>query len=77
LETVYNIHEAKTSFSKLIERVRQGEDIVIVKAGRPVARLVPIRPTKQRQPGNARNLVTMSEDFDAALPDALLNAFKK
>jgi prevent-host-death family protein len=41
LTTTVNIHQAKTHFSKLIERVRLGEEIVIAKAGRPVARLVP------------------------------------
>ena len=68
MQAMYDIHEAKASCSKLIERVRQGEDIVTAKAGRPVARLVPIRPTKHRRPGSARNLVIMSEDFDATLP---------
>ena len=47
---VVNIHEAKTHFSKLVERVRAGEEIVIAKAGKPVARLVPIEdkpPTRR------------------------------
>ena len=43
-----NIHQAKTHFSKLIERVRLGEEIVIAKAGQPVARLVPERRRRQR-----------------------------
>lgn len=60
-----NIHEAKTHFSKLIERVRAGEEIVIAKAGRPVAKLVPIEPKpKRRFPGSAKDKIWMAPDFD-------------
>jgi prevent-host-death family protein len=61
-----NIHEAKTAFSKLLKRVALGEEIVIAKAGRPIARLVPFseRPGA-RKPGTAAGLVTISDDFDA------------
>jgi prevent-host-death family protein len=48
--TTVNIHEAKTHFSKLIERVQAGEEVVVAKAGRAVARLVPILPTSRRLP---------------------------
>jgi len=69
LAAIVNIHEAKTFFSRLIERVRQGEEIVIARAGRPVARLVPVKPeVVRRAPGSARGLVVMADDFDAPMP---------
>jgi len=72
-----NIHEAKTQFSKLIRRVLQGEEIVIARAGRPVARLVPtIQTSDHRTPGSARGQVTVSPDFDAPLPEALQRSFE-
>lgn len=71
-----NIHEAKTHFSKLIEKVLRGEEVVIAKGGRPVARLVPIQPAKQpRRPGSAKGHVTVAPDFDAPLPEELLRSF--
>ena len=71
-----NIHEAKTHFSKLVERVRQGEEITIAKGGRPVARLVPVKAEKaRRKPGSARGLVRISADFDKPLPKELLKKF--
>jgi prevent-host-death family protein len=67
---VVNIHEAKTHFSKLIERVRAGEEIVIAKAGRPVAKLVPIEPKPRRRPlGLDKGKIWMSPDFDAPMPE--------
>jgi prevent-host-death family protein len=72
-----NIHEAKTHFSKLIERVLQGEEITIAKGGKPVARLVPAEKAKARRvPGSARGLVKIRADFDAPLPKKLLRAFE-
>lgn len=72
-----NIHEAKTHFSKLIERVRAGEEITISKAGRPVAKLVPIQPKSvRRKPGSARGEVWMAPDFDAPLPPELQQYFE-
>lgn len=65
-----NIHEAKTHFSKLVDRVLQGEEVVIAKAGRPVARLVPLPPrVPRRTPGSARGLIEIGADFDEPLPD--------
>lgn len=73
-----NIHEAKTFFSKLIDRVRQGEEIVIAKAGHPVARLVPVKPeVVRRVPGSARGQVVVAADFDAPLPADLQGAFEE
>ena len=72
-----NIHQAKTHFSKLIARVLQGEEITIARAGKPVARLVPVvmRPVR-RTPGSARGKLEVAPDFDAPLPDDLQNEFE-
>lgn len=72
-----NIHEAKTHLSRLLERVAQGEEIVVAKAGRPIAKLVPFRdePSK-RIPGTARGKVVLTEDFDAPLPPDIQQAFE-
>lgn len=73
-----NIHEAKTHFSKLLARVKAGEEIIIAKAGQPIARLVPVaqRPA-QRVPGSAQGRVSLAPDFDAPLPDSLLETFER
>jgi prevent-host-death family protein len=64
---VVNVHEAKTHLSRLLERVEAGEEIVIGRAGKPVARLSPIAPPR-REPGSARGEIWIAPDFDA--PDA-------
>ncbi len=73
-----NIHEAKTHFSRLLARVCEGEEVIIAKAGKPVARLVPVgkRP-KQRIPGSAKNKVVIGKDLGKPLPASVLNAFEK
>jgi prevent-host-death family protein len=72
-----NVHEAKTHFSKLLVRVVRGEEIVIAKAGKPVARLVPLAgAVARRAPGSAAGVVHISDDFDAPLPEALLAEFE-
>ena len=61
-------HEAKTRLSKLLQRVRLGEEIVITQAGKPVARLAPLTDSVSvRKPGSAKGLVSLSPDFDAPL----------
>ncbi|HHH41029.1 MAG TPA: type II toxin-antitoxin system Phd/YefM family antitoxin [Chloroflexi bacterium] len=76
--TVVNIHEAKTHLSRLLLRVMAGEEIVIAKAGRPIARLVPIAKTPaRREPGSAAGKVVIHPDFDAPLPEDLLEAFEQ
>ena len=68
-----NIHDAKTHFSRLIERVLLGEEVVIAKAGKPVAKLVPITPDAvDRSPGSARGAFVVPPDFDEPLPDEVL-----
>ena len=65
-----NVYDAKTQLSRLLDRVAAGEDVVIARAGRPVARLVPYtRPTAPRQPGAWRGRVAISADFDVLPPD--------
>ena len=72
-----NIHEAKTHLSQLLARVKEGEEIIIAKAGKPIARLVPLveRPV-QRVPGSAKGQIAIASDFDAPLPEAILEAFE-
>ena len=70
-----NIHEAKTHLSRLLERVAGGEEVTIAKAGKPVARLVPIeRPA--RALGLDAGRVIVPDDFDAPLPDEVLSSFE-
>ena len=66
-----NVHEAKTHLSKLLERVERGEENVIARSGRPVARLVPyLAPESSRRPfGLFKGQVFMSDDFDDPLPE--------
>ena len=65
-----NIHEAKTQLSKLLRRVQNGETVVIARAGRPVARLVPYQPQPApRTPGNDASKIVLAPDFEAPLPE--------
>lgn len=71
-----NVHEAKTHFSKLLQRVALGEEITIARAGVPVARLVPFQAAQpRRQLGMDRGRIWMADDFDGPLPDDILAAF--
>jgi prevent-host-death family protein len=72
----FNIHEAKTHFSKILARVQAGEEVVIAKAGEPIARIVPIRRHTLRVPGTEKGVVWMAKDFDAPLTDAELGPFE-
>jgi prevent-host-death family protein len=68
LDTV-NVHEAKTHLSRLLERVERGEEIVIARSGRPVARLVPLEPVERRRPlGLDKGRVWIADDFDEPVP---------
>ncbi|MDF3839009.1 type II toxin-antitoxin system Phd/YefM family antitoxin [Cupriavidus basilensis] len=76
MQTV-NIHEAKTNFSRLVDAAAAGEEIVIAKAGKPAARLVPMERVKPvRRFGMLKGKVHIAEDFDAPLPDDLIAAFE-
>jgi len=71
-----NIHEAKTHLSRLVERAASGEEIIIAKAGKPMAKLVPYREeVKPRQPGSWRGKVKIHDDFDT-LPEDVEAAFR-
>jgi prevent-host-death family protein len=71
-----NIHEAKTQLSRLLQCVAEGQDVVIAKAGTPIARLVPYRIAgKPRVPGAWRGRVQMADDFDE-LPEDIAAAFR-
>lgn len=72
----FNVHEAKTNFSKLLQRVALGEEIVIAKAGVPVAKLVPVyAESPKRTLGLYKDQIWMADDFNAPLPDDILAGF--
>lgn len=76
MQTV-NIHEAKTQFSRLVDAAASGEEIVIAKAGKPAARLVPMERAKvTRRFGGLKGKVRILDDFDAPLPDDVIAAFE-
>jgi len=73
-----NIHEAKTHLSRLLVQVSEGEEVIIAKAGKPVARLVPIQEVVSiRKAGTAKGKLNMAPDFDAPLPEPILEAFER
>jgi prevent-host-death family protein len=69
-----NIHEAKTQLSKLIERAEAGRETVIARAGKPVAKLVPL--ARARKLGALKGQIKVPEDFDALLPAEVTAAFE-
>jgi prevent-host-death family protein len=72
-----NIHEAKTHLSRLLARVAAGEEVILAKAGKPIARLVPFRKLKGERPlGIDKGRYRVPDDFDAALPENLLATFE-
>lgn len=73
MSTIVNIHEAKTHLSKLLERVKNGEEIILAKAGKPYARLVPLAQ-QTRELGFVEGSVP--ESFFEALPDDELDAWQ-
>lgn len=76
MDTV-NIHEAKTQFSRLIERVCAGEEIIIARSGKPVARLAPLEQRRRpRRLGLLKGKIWVAKDFNAPLPDDLLDLFE-
>lgn len=71
-----NIHDAKTHFSKLVNQVLKGEEIIIARGGKPLIRLTPYTEEPQtRRGGQFRGLINISEDFDAPLPEDMLKQF--
>ncbi|MEW6624999.1 MAG: type II toxin-antitoxin system Phd/YefM family antitoxin [Bacillota bacterium] len=73
-----NVHEAKTHFSKLVARVISGEEFIIAKAGKPVARLLPIKEkASKRLPGSGKGKIFINPDFNSPLPEDMLKEFEK
>lgn len=73
---VVTIHEAKTHLSRFVARAAAGEEIVIARGDRPMARLVPLVPSqKDRVPGSARGEIWVADDFAQPLPEEELRAF--
>jgi len=72
-----NIHEAKTNLSRLLSLVIEGEEIIIAKSGKPIARLSKYDiPTKKRQLGRDKGLFEVPDDFDDQLPEDVLKDFE-
>ena len=74
---IVNLHAAKTHLSRLVDEAAAGQEIVIAKAGTPVARLVMIRKQgKARKPGLLKGQLRIAKDFDAPLPADLMKLFE-
>ncbi|WP_427312137.1 type II toxin-antitoxin system Phd/YefM family antitoxin [Cupriavidus sp. H39] len=72
-----NIHDAKTNFSRLVDAASAGEEIIIAKAGKPAARLVPIESDKvARRFGVLKGKIRVADDFDVPLPDDVIAEFE-
>jgi prevent-host-death family protein len=74
---VINVHEAKTQLSKLLDRAHAGQEVVICKAGKPYARLVPLEPKKPRKGGWLKGPRTLGKAFFEPLPEDELAAWYK
>ena len=77
MSTVVNVHQAKTHLSRLLDEVAAGAEVVIAKAGRPVARLVPLEPVvRKKRFGLLKGRIDVPDDFDAPLPPDVLADFE-
>ena len=75
-QLIVNVHEAKTHFLKLLERAYMGEEVILAKAGKPYARLMPLAPVPgKRQPGRLVGMGSIGSAFFEPLPDAELAAW--
>ena len=71
-----NIHEAKTHLSRLLERVAMGEEVIIAKAGKPVAKLVAVEPARRKfKFGSAKGKFVVPDDFNDPLPKEIEDLF--
>ena len=75
MATLINVHEAKTHLSRILDRVHQGEEIILAKAGKPYVRLVPVRPVRKRKPGLLKGKVTKA--FFEPLPEEEIAAWER
>jgi prevent-host-death family protein len=71
----FGVHEAKTHFSKLLERALAGEDVIITRSGEPLVKLVPVQRKKKPNLGFAAGTVSVPDDFDE-LPEEFLDYFR-
>lgn len=76
MSEIHNMHAAKTNLSRLAQRAAQGEEIVIARNGRPLARLVALAASRPRKLGLWEGKVWIGEDFDAPLPSELQRGFE-
>lgn len=77
IQDTVNMHEAKSHFSALVNAVMQGKEICIAKAGKPVAKLVPLKAKKPKVHfGVLKGKLKVSDDFDAPLPDDVIDLFE-
>jgi prevent-host-death family protein len=74
--TEVGVHEAKTHLSRLLRQVMAGDEVVITRGGEPIARLVPVKRVTKRLLGVEKGRFEVPDDFDAPLPDELLDAFE-
>ena len=80
MSATVNVHEAKTQFSKLLDRAHSGEEIIVAKSGRPYARLVKLEDAQRvaRKPGGWPELAALSEDaMQSAMSEADLDAWEQ
>ncbi len=76
-EAILDLDDATARLSQLVERAARGEEIIIAKAGKPLAKLVPLATRREpRKPGGWEGKVRIAEDFDAPLPDELQADFE-
>lgn len=75
--SMVNIHQAKTNLSKLVDAVMHGEEVIIAKSGKPLIKMIRLDDqATHRKPGLLKGRITLSPDFNAPLPDDLLNQFE-
>jgi prevent-host-death family protein len=76
-ESIVDLRVAKTTLARLVERAAAGEEIIITKAGKPMAKLVSAaKPSRRRKPGGWKGRVVIRKDFDSPLPAAVRGAFE-
>ena len=77
MSTIVNVHQAKTHLSRLLDEVAAGVEVIIAKAGKPVARLVPLEPVvRKKKLGLLQGRISVPDDFDAPLPPEILKDFE-
>ncbi|MFL6200609.1 MAG: type II toxin-antitoxin system Phd/YefM family antitoxin [Thermoanaerobaculia bacterium] len=72
---VFDVHDAKTHLSRLLDRVARGEEVIIAKRGRPVAKLVRVA-AEPRRPGRLKGRIRIDPDFEEPLPEEILSVFR-